>query len=153
LICLYEGDSKQLLKGGEDMLRQFKHFISVFLVITMLFSFAVVSFANDPESIDSDNTGVRYSIIQYATASIIINGSSAKCSASLTAKTSTSLKIVMVLQKNTINGYTNLTTWSKTGTGTSLTLSKTANIVTSSTYRLKVTFTAGSESVTVYKYS
>lgn len=93
-----------------------------------------------------------YAVIDNTTSSISISGIKATCKASVTASYSTSLKITMELQKEKSSGYETVETWTKSGTGTYLSdnQSKTINIF--STYRLKTTFTAGGESVTLYSY-
>lgn len=86
------------------------------------------------------------------TTNLKINGIKASCAATVTARKSTTLKIKMELQKNKSSGYTTVETWTDSSTGICLAISKTRNINIFYDYRLKVTFTAGSETAVVYKY-
>lgn len=74
-----------------------------------------------------------------------ISGVTAKCTASMSAKTSTNLKIVIELQKLSSGSYSTVGSWTATRTGTSLGLEKSKVINVFSDYRMRVTFTAGSE--------
>ena len=62
------------------------------------------------------------------------------------------LSIKMEIQKKKSSGYETLKTWTGSKTGTYLTMSESRNINLFSDYRLKVTFTAGSEAETTYAY-
>jgi hypothetical protein len=59
----------------------------------------------------------------------------------------------MEIQKKKSSGYETVETWttSRTGVGVSITEKRTINAL--STYRLKVTFTAGSETAVQYDYA
>jgi hypothetical protein len=96
-----------------------------------------------PCNINIDHTGAALSISRIK----------AECSASLYAKKSAKLKIKMELQKEKSGGYETVETWSDSKTGTILSMSKSRNVNMLCNYRLKVTFTAGSETETIYKYS
>lgn len=85
-------------------------------------------------------------------ADLSISGATADCQAHLDAAHSTNLYIRMDLQKQKTNGYETVKTWSDSCTGTVLSMDKTRLINVLETYRLKVTFTAGNETVTVYRY-
>lgn len=74
-----------------------------------------------------------------------ISGVTAKCTASMSAKRSTNLKIVIELQKLSSGSYSTVDSWKATRTGTSLGLEKSKVINVFSDYRMRVTFTAGSE--------
>ena len=91
--------------------------------------------------------------IDHTGAALSISGIKAECSASLYAKKSAKLKIKIELQKEKSGGYETVETWSDSKTGTILSMSKSRNINMLCNYRLKVTFTAGSETGTIYKYS
>ncbi|WP_298654032.1 hypothetical protein [uncultured Eubacterium sp.] len=58
----------------------------------------------------------------------------------------------MELQKEKSSGYETVETWSESKTGTILSMSESRNINVLCNYRLKVTFTAGNETETIYKY-
>lgn len=62
------------------------------------------------------------------------------------------LKINMELQKEKSSGYETVKTWTSSNTGILLTMSESRNINILCNYRLKVTFTAGSETQVMYKY-
>ena len=94
-----------------------------------------------------------YTTIDTYSRSIVISGITAHCSAMLTAETSTSLKIVMQLQKKSGSTYSTVKTWTKTGTGTSISDSQSKTISLLYDYRLRVAFTAGKETVVVFSYA
>ncbi len=93
-----------------------------------------------------------YVNVKSTSASISITGLTCICRANLKAYSSMSLSITMSLQKYSSGAYTNVKTWSSSKTGTSMSLEETRVINPLYDYRLKVTFKAGSETVTVYKY-
>lgn len=72
--------------------------------------------------------------------------------ASLFAKKPTALKIKIELQKKKSDGYETVETWNGSKNGTSLTMTETRNINRLCKYRIKATFTAGSEKEVVYQY-
>ena len=83
---------------------------------------------------------------------LTISGIKATCKASLFAKKSTTLKIKLELQKKKSDGYETVETWTKSGNGLKLDLLETRNINRLCKYRIKATFTAGSEKEIVYQY-
>ncbi len=93
-----------------------------------------------------------YTTIGTNSAYISISGIKASCNAMLTSKNPTSLKIKMELQKEKSTGYETVETWTSSKNGVSMSLTEFRNINIFCDYRLKVTFTAGSESVIVYDY-
>lgn len=93
-----------------------------------------------------------YTNISYNTTNFNISGIKAECKASVSANKSMNLKIKMELQKEKSNGYETVETWTSSKTGIYLAMSESRNINILSTYRLKVTFTAGSETEVVYRY-
>lgn len=94
----------------------------------------------------------QYTNISYNTSNLTISGIKADCTASLRANKSVSLKIKMELQNEKSNGYETVKTWTSSKKGTYLAMSESRNINIFSTYRLKVTFTAGNETEVVYRY-
>lgn len=82
-----------------------------------------------------------------------ISGITATCDAALTSKTSTNLKIVIELQKLSSGSYSTVDSWTATRKGTALGLEKSKVINVFSDYRMKVTFTAGSEVQTRIMYA
>lgn len=134
-----------------------KRFSKLLCIILAVFTVFSSAFPASAAVIDDNDGGSSiaplYVTIGTTSYGISISGITAKCAASLSSKTSTSLKIVMELQKKGSSGYSTVKTWSDSRTGTALGVSgsKTINIL--STYRLKVTFTAGSETKVYYDYA
>lgn len=127
--------------------------ISVVLVVMTVFLTCCCAFASGTSDDAGDEIPVRYTNIGAAGLTFAISGVTAHCAATLTAKKSMSLQIVMTLQKKNSNGtWSNVKTWSKTGTGVGIDLTQTRVINVLSTYRLKGTFTAGGETTTIYRY-
>lgn len=92
-----------------------------------------------------------YINISSSNADIRISGIKAECNAYLKVEKSMSLKIKMELQKMKSGEYETIKTWTASNTGVHLSLSESRNINVLCDYRLKVTFTAGSETKVVYK--
>lgn len=83
---------------------------------------------------------------------ISIRGITATCSAELKSNSSLRLTIKMELQKKKSGVYGTIKTWSAGKTGTALSVSEKRAINLLSDYRLKTTFTAGSENKVAYAY-
>ena len=124
--------------------------LSVILALLMALSIGTAAFAEPDDSSDIENT--RFSVINSTATTFSISGLTANCSGQLTAKYSTSLKIKMELQKLSSGSYSTVKTWNKSVTGISTGISGSKVINPLSTYRLKVTYTAGSETHVTYKY-
>lgn len=127
-----------------------KKAFSLFMALIMalsVFGFSFNTLADDTSD-DADNT--RYSVISMNTGALRISGITAKCNASLTASYSTTVSIKMELQKKKSGAYETVKTWSDSRTGTTISLSGSRTINVLSTYRLKVTFTAGNETIVRY---
>ena len=118
----------------------------------LIFLLTVYNNALNTSALEQEVDGVKYSTILSNRSNISKNGIIVTCKASLEARYSTNLKIVMTLQKNTSSGYTDVKTWTTTDNGTYLDAEESRAINILYTYRLKVTFTAGNESVTTYSY-
>lgn len=128
----------------------FKQFLLIVLSALMIFSnAAIANGAVNPEN----EIAPYYVVINSSSISFSISGIKASCSASIVADYSTSLKIKMELQKKKSGAYSTIETWTSSKTGVSLAISKTRNINVLCNYRLKVTYTAGSETTTAYKYA
>lgn len=128
-----------------------KKTMSIILILTMMFStFAIASHAETAE----DEYGVMpcFSTIDAVATSFTISGLNSTSSVVLSSQYSTSLYIKIEFQKETSTGYETLETWTKSGTGTVLSLEKTRLINVFCDYRIKVTCTAGSETHTTYDY-
>ena len=146
--CLF----KTLLKRGEIVVNS-KRFFCLFLSILLLacaFSFNV--FAEEIDAPADEIIETEYVNISKTSAEFSINGIDSKSAATLRASKSMSLKIVMELQKKKSSGYETIKTWTSSKTGTSFSMSESRAINALSTYRLKVTFTAGNETNVVYRY-
>ena len=121
----------------------------MFLSLLMIFGSTFVSNA----AVNNDNKVCPYYVnISDSSANLSISGIKANCSATLQSKKSVALKIKMELQKEKSSGYETVETWTSSKTGTILAMSESRNINVLCNYRLKVTFTAGSETEIVYKY-
>ena len=130
-----------------------KKSLSIILCLAMLFSVFSISFASNAAMVDNGNQIMpRWTTISGYAAAFEVSGLKATASVSLTSQVSTSLKIVVYLQKETSDGYETVKTWTKTGTGYALLLEETATANIFLNYRIKVTMTAGSETITVFRY-
>ena len=133
------------------MVKTIKKTVSIFLILTMLFSsFAIMSSA----AVVEDDYGVMpcFTTIDAVATSFTISGLNSTSTVILTSKVSTSLYIKIELQKEKSSGYETIETWTKSGTGVSLGLEETRLINVFSNYRIKVTCKAGSETHTKYDY-
>ena len=101
---------------------------------------------------DNSEISPCYVNINNSIAKVSISGIKATCSAVLQSNKSVSLKIKMELQKEKSSGYETVETWTSSKTGMILSMSESRNINILCDYRLKVTFTAGSETEVTYKY-
>ena len=127
-----------------------KSFSIVLILAIMLSSFAIFASAETTE----EETVImpRFSTIQSVTTSFTISGLNSTSYVALMSQYSTSLYIKIELQKEKSTGYETLETWTKSGTGTYLSLEKDRLINVLSDYRIKVTCTAGSETHVTYDY-
>ena len=130
-----------------------KKSLSIILCLIMLFSVFSVSFISNAAVVDNDNEIMPlYTTIAGYTAIFDVSGLKATASVSLSSQVSTSLKIVVYLQKETSSGYETVKTWTTTGSGYLLAMEETATVNIFLNYRIKVTMTAGSETITVFRY-
>ena len=123
---------------------------SIVLCFLLLFSTAAFAFAGDPGENEPNNP--RYVNIGAISCNLVISGINSTSEARLQANASMPLSIKMELQKLKDGSYTTVQTWTDSRTGTGLIMSETRLINIFATYRLKVTFTAGSETVVSYDY-
>lgn len=124
-------------------------------IVSILLSFLILigltSVAN--ASVNGNNElAPCYINIANKSESITISSIKATCAASMSTNRTMRLTIKMELQKKKSNGYETVKTWTSSKTGTMLSMSESRNINALCTYRLKVTYTAGSEQVVAYKY-
>lgn len=135
------------------MLSIIKKSLSIFLIITMLFSaLAINSFAT--ENVEDENQIMpRWSIIDAVSTSFTISGINSTSSVLLTSKFTVNLFIQIELQKEKSTGYETIETWSAfESNGTYLTLEETRLINIFEDYRIKVTCVAGNEQHITYDY-
>lgn len=105
--------------------------------------------------VDTQETGIvmpAYQNISSKSCTLDISGVNSTSSATLRSSKSMPLKIKMELQKKKSGEYKTIETWNASRTGTILTMEKERLINVLASYRLKVTFTAGSETVVSYAY-
>ena len=121
------------------------------VLMVLAFAFSANTVVNAQVKND-DIVSPQYTTIQRNSTCISISGIKATCSTTLMAQYSTSLSIKMELQKKKSSGYETVETWTSSKTGLNLVMSESRNINIFCDYRLKATFTAGSESTVVYKY-
>lgn len=126
-----------------------RQIVLILLSLLMIFGSTFVSNA----AVNNDSEISPYYVnISNRSASLSVSGIKAKCNASVKSNKSVALKIKMELQKEKSSGYETVETWTNSKTGTLLAMSESRNINILCNYRLKVTFTAGSETEVVYKY-
>lgn len=129
--------------------KSFYVFLCVFMLLSVVFSHTnMTALADNHENeIQPLSTYIqRYS--QY----LLIKGITATCSAELKSNSSVKLTIKMELQKKKSGTYETIKTWSESKTGTVLNMDEKRAINLLSDYRLKTTFTAGSETKVSYAY-
>lgn len=127
----------------------FCRMIAVLLVLFSVFSATIVANANVKSD---DMISPQYTTIFENSTCISISGIKATCTTSMTSQYPTSLKIKMELQKKKSGGYETVETWTSSKQGVNIVMSESRNINILYDYRLKATFTAGSETTVVYKY-
>ena len=124
-----------------------KQIFAILFSVLLVFSSCIAANADT-----NDNLSTCYTEINSRDVHLTISGIKATCKASLFAKKPTALKIKMELQKKKSDRYETVETWTKSGNGLKLDLQETRNINRLSKYRIKATFTAGSEKEVVYQY-
>ena len=134
------------------MKKNSKIIVSVLLVVITLFQFAAISFAADEEPPAEDPIIERYVNISDCGCSCYISGITLYGAAFVQTGRSMYLSVVIEVQKLKSGTYQTIATWSDSKTGTYLGVSDDRLINIFATYRIKVTYTAGSESVTGYAY-
>lgn len=126
--------------------------LSLFLAALCLCSSTVFGQAKVAQAAMPDEIMPLYTTIGSTAHSIVISGIKATCTAKVSAQKSTTLKLKMELQKKKSGVYSTVKTWEHSKTGTTLSASESRNINILYNYRLKTTFTAGSESTVSYAY-
>ncbi len=128
-----------------------KKSLSIFLILTMLFS--VLAINSSAETVE-DEYGVMpcWSAIDGIGVSFTISGIVSTSSVVLTSKFDTTLYIKIELQKLESSGYETIETWTKFGNGTYVGLEETRLINIFEEYRIKVTCIAANEQHITYDY-
>lgn len=137
-------------KGGVIMPTQsirVKQIFAILFSVLLMFSSCIAANADT-----NDRISTYYAEINQFNANLSISGIKATCKTRLDSKKPTALKIKMELQKKKSDGYETVETWNGSKNGTSLTMTETRNINRLCKYRIKATFTAGSEKEVVYQY-
>lgn len=123
------------------------------LLFCVVFGVQMIAVAFAEGSDDTAPEAMRYVNIKNCSCSCYISGLTLYANATLTAKSSMSLSITCELQKLKSGDYETIKTWTASTTGTRLDWDDSRLINLLATYRIKVTFTAGSESTTLYDYA
>lgn len=124
-------------------------------IMTFIILFVNVPFNAYAQTEDNENDSYiepRYTNIESTAVTLTAGTVTATCKATLIAKSSKSLKIHMIWERKDGSTYIPINDWTTTATGTTLTLTKKPVYNSLKSYRLKVEFTAGSETTTQYKY-
>lgn len=124
----------------------------VCIIMCLLLCGSMTAVAFDVNSPETEIVTPRYANISSHSCSLTISGVNSTSSATLRSKSSMSLKIKMELQKKKSGTYQTIETWNSSRTGTILSMEEDRLINILADYRLKVTFTAGSESAVSYAY-
>ena len=132
------------------MTKSIQRIISIVLCLLLCFSMAAYAFEEDSKGNEANNP--RYNNITACSCELYISGINSTSEARLQTGNSMMIAIKMELQKLKDGSYTTVKTWTDSRTGTVLTMSENRLINIFATYRLKVTFTAGSETVVSYAY-
>ena len=135
------------------MSKAIKVFVSVFTIVSVFFSMAVMGYAWSNEN---DMVAPVYEYADDIISSLSINSGTAelRCSASGSSKVVTKISATMYLEKYNNGKWPVAGNWSKSKDGNILTFSKTAS-VTKGLYRVRTVFTvySGSKSETITRYS
>lgn len=134
------------------MRRTTKASICILMALLMCFVGCVTVGAQETSKEPTEVYEPRYSVMESNMCAFSISGINSVMTATLTSQYSTSLKITMELQKLKSGVYKTIETYTETGSGYSLSMEETRLINALASYRLQVTFTAGSETVVSYAY-
>lgn len=137
------------------MKKTLKKFTCIVMVIVSLLSVGAsttTAFAQKEENQFYSVMPLSYKYISTCTAGINISGIKAQFSANLVAATTCDLRIKIEFQKKKSTGYETLESFYGSKRGTSLVVTGERNINILCDYRIRTTFTAGSDSVVTYDY-
>lgn len=96
---------------------------------------------------------MRYTYVENKDCSFSISGANSTSKAKLVATKKMELSVTMELQKLKSGEYKTIETWSESKTATSIEMSEKRLINVLSTYRLKVTFEVGNETIVCFRYA
>ena len=137
-------------EGGETMSKSIvKNSLYLLFCSFLLFSFLA---PNSGYALDQSEIQLQSIYINKSSCFISISGITANCTSSLNTRSSTKLSIKMELQKKKSGTYETIKTWSASKTGTYLSVAEKRAINLLADYRLKTTFTAGTETRVAYAY-
>lgn len=125
---------------------------AVFCLLLALLAFGSSTLIANAADNDSPTITPFYVNISSCSAVFDISGIKSKSTAVLNTRKSMKLTIKMELQKLKSGAYETIETWTSSKTGTYIEMSESRNINIFCDYRLKVTFTAGTETEVVYRY-
>ncbi|MBQ6171071.1 MAG: hypothetical protein IJK34_00385 [Clostridia bacterium] len=134
------------------MNRKLKVLMSLLIVFLFAFQLCAVAFAQGNDADTQKPDPIRYTNIDSYNYDCYISGLKIYANASLTAKRSMYLSITIELQKLKSGDYEPIESWSDSKTGITMSLNADRLINLLATYRIKVTFNAGGETVTAYAY-
>ena len=135
------------------MKKKVKVVLSMLFVLLFILQLMIGVFGETIELPGEEPGQTRYSNVSTCSCSCYISGITLYASASLTAKRSMSLHITIELQKLSDGSYSTIKTWDGSKTGLSLNMDESKLINVFASYRIKVTFNAGGETVTDYDYA
>lgn len=96
---------------------------------------------------------LRYNYVKDKDCSFSISGANSTSKAKLVATKKMELSVTMELQKLKSGEYKTIETWSESKTATLIEMSEKRIINVLSTYRLKVTFEVGNETIVCFRYA
>lgn len=135
------------------MKHKWRIIICLFLVAIFSMQALLIAYAEGLEPPETNPVIEEYVNIDNYNCSCYISGLKIYASANMSSNSSLYLQITCELQKLKSGSYETIETWTKSKTGTYIDLSENCMINLLSTYRVNVTFTAGSESTTAYSYA
>ncbi|MBQ6023384.1 MAG: hypothetical protein IJL25_10685 [Clostridia bacterium] len=133
------------------MNRKLKAVLCLLLCAVCCVQMLAVVFASGSDETAPEET--RYTNIDSCACVCYISGLTLYASADLHAKRTMSLSITCELQKLKSGDYETIKTWSASDYDMEISWSDSRLINLFATYRIKVTYTAGAESVTLYDYA
>ncbi len=116
-----------------------KKLVSIVFSVILLISIITPAYAEELDTPVEDPIIEEYQGIRQITSDISISGSSATCHGVVVGKSSYSYSMTVYLQKLNGSTWSNIISWSATGSGNlGVSLTKTKSSLASGTYRCKV---------------